>query len=81
MGPAAKMNQQASQPIGVFDSGFGGLTVVRELLNAMPGEDIIYLGDSARVPYGIKSPETIRRFAREDASFLNGFSPKLTVVA
>ncbi|HNX26778.1 MAG TPA: glutamate racemase [Phycisphaerae bacterium] len=75
------MNIQASQPIGVFDSGFGGLTVVRELLNAMPGEDIVYLGDSARVPYGIKSPETIRRFAREDTSFLNGFQPKLVVVA
>ena len=58
------------RPVGVFDSGLGGLTVVRELAGAMPAEDIVYLGDSARVPYGIKSPETIRRFALEDLSFL-----------
>jgi len=67
--------------IGVFDSGLGGLTVVGELARAMPGEDIVYLGDSARVPYGIKSLGTIRRFALEDATFLLGFSPKLIVVA
>jgi glutamate racemase len=71
----------ASKPIGVFDSGLGGLTVVRELLQAMPGEDIEYLGDSARVPYGIKSLETVRRFAREDAAFLIGKDPKMVVVA
>lgn len=69
------------RPIGVFDSGLGGLTVVSELSRLMPQEDIVYLGDSARVPYGIKSLETIRRFAREDASFLMRFSPKLIVVA
>lgn len=69
------------QPIGVFDSGLGGLTVVRELSSLLPGEDIVYLGDTARVPYGIKSPETIRRFAREDSSFLLRFSPKMIVVA
>ena len=68
-------------PIGVFDSGLGGLTVVRELLGAMPAERIVYLGDSARVPYGIKSLQTVRRFALEDASFLLRFSPKLIVVA
>jgi len=72
------MNEKA---IGVFDSGLGGLTVVREILAAMPGEDILYLGDSARVPYGIKSPETIRRFALEDAAFLLSKQPKLLVVA
>lgn len=67
--------------IGVFDSGLGGLTVVRELIDAMPAEDIVYLGDSARVPYGIKSLETVRRFALEDAAFLLRFSPKLIVSA
>jgi len=70
-----------TQPIAVFDSGLGGLTVVRSLAESMPGEDIVYLGDSARVPYGIKSLETIRRFALEDAAFLGRFAPKLLVVA
>jgi len=76
-------NEQPVQqrPVCVFDSGLGGLTVVRELYRAMPGEDIVYLGDSARVPYGIKSLETIRRFALEDAAFLMRFNPKLMVVA
>jgi len=69
------------RPVCVFDSGLGGLTVVRELMTAMPSEDIVYLGDSARVPYGIKSLDTVRRFALEDASFLMGHSPKLLVVA
>jgi len=68
-------------PIGVFDSGLGGLTVVRELLAAMPAEHVVYLGDSARVPYGTKSPETIRRFALQDLAFLLRFAPKLVVVA
>jgi len=69
------------RPIGVFDSGLGGLTVVRELRRAMGGEDIVYLGDSARVPYGIKSLATVRRFATEDAAFLMRHDPKLIVVA
>ncbi|MHC4295039.1 MAG: glutamate racemase [Planctomycetota bacterium] len=69
------------RPIGVFDSGLGGLTVVREIAAAMGGEDIVYLGDSARVPYGIKSLDTVRRFALEDATFLLRFDPKLIVVA
>lgn len=69
------------RPIGVFDSGLGGLTVVRELAKAMPGEDIVYLGDTARVPYGIKSPQTIRTFARQDAAFLLRHKPKMLVVA
>jgi glutamate racemase len=69
------------RPIGVFDSGLGGLTVVRELTEIMPAEDIVYLGDSARVPYGIKSLQTVRRFALEDMSFLLGFDPKMIVVA
>lgn len=69
------------RPIGVFDSGLGGLTVVGELRRLLPEEPVTYLGDSARVPYGIKSPETIRRFALEDARFLLGFGPKLLIVA
>ena len=50
-------------PLGVFDSGLGGLTVVRALREHCPGEDIVYLGDTARVPYGSRSPETIIRYA------------------
>ena len=52
------------KPIGVFDSGLGGLTVVRHLHRLLPGEDIVYFGDTARVPYGSKSPEAIVRFSR-----------------
>lgn len=74
-------NRQTDRPIGVFDSGLGGLTVVRELARVLPAEEIVYLGDSARVPYGIKSLETVRRFALEDAGFLLGFEPKMVVVA
>ncbi len=70
-----------SPPIGVFDSGLGGLTVVRELSAALPGESMVYLGDSARVPYGIKSLETVRQFALECTGFLLQFQPKLIVVA
>ena len=68
-------------PIGVFDSGLGGLTVVRQILRLMPGEDVVYLGDTARVPYGTKSPDTIRQFALQDARFLLRFAPKMIVVA
>jgi glutamate racemase len=69
------------RPIGVFDSGLGGLTVVAELSDVLGGEDVVYLGDSARVPYGIKSLETVRQFALQDAAFLAGFDPKLIVAA
>ncbi len=58
------------RPIGVFDSGLGGLTVVRWLLELMPGENIIYFGDTGRVPYGTRSENTIRRYTREDTAFL-----------
>jgi glutamate racemase len=67
--------------MGVFDSGLGGLTVVRELWRGLGGEDIVYLGDTARVPYGIKSLATVRRFALEDAAFLLSFGPKVIVAA
>jgi len=76
-----EVDNAAEGPIGVFDSGLGGLTVVRAITEALPGEAIVYLGDSARVPYGIKSLETVRRFALEDASFLLARDPKLIVVA
>lgn len=68
-------------PIGVFDSGVGGLTVVRQIRNLMPNESILYLGDTARVPYGTKSPETVIRFATEDAQFLIHRGVKAIVVA
>ena len=67
--------------IGVFDSGIGGLTVVREIMNLLPDEDIIYLGDTARVPYGIRSKETVRRYAVENTSFLLKQEIKMIVVA
>ncbi len=57
-------------PVGVFDSGVGGLTVVREIRRAFPAEDILYFGDTARVPYGNKSPETVIRYSREIGRFL-----------
>src|SRR5436309_14528262 len=57
-------------PIGIFDSGVGGLTVFREIARALPHQPLIYLGDSARVPYGNKSPETVRRYALQAAAHL-----------
>lgn len=68
-------------PIGVFDSGVGGLTVVRAILRYLPKESIVYFGDTARVPYGTKSRETIVKFALEDASFLISKGVKVIVVA
>ena len=59
-----------NRPIGVFDSGLGGLTAVRELQRLLPGEDIIYFGDTGRVPYGGRSRDTIIRYARQDVAFL-----------
>jgi glutamate racemase len=67
--------------IGVFDSGVGGLTVVREIVRQLPGEDIIYFGDTARVPYGTKSRETVIRFSIEDILFLLKHEVKLICVA
>lgn len=67
--------------IGIFDSGFGGLTVMNALREALPCENIIYFGDTARVPYGTKSPETILRYSIENASFLIDQNIKLLVVA
>ena len=67
--------------IGVFDSGIGGLTVLKEIMELLPGEDTIYLGDTARVPYGNKSKETVERYSLEIASFLLDMGIKVLVVA
>lgn len=67
--------------IGIFDSGVGGLTVMRALMKTMPEEDIIYFGDTARVPYGSKSKETIVRFSRQIVNFLRSRDVKAIVVA
>ncbi len=75
------MSHHNDRPIGVFDSGLGGLTVVRAIRKVLPSQDIVYLGDTARVPYGTKSETVIKRFAEEDVEFLRKFDVKLIVVA
>ena len=73
--------RESSKAIGVFDSGIGGLTVVREIIRRLPNEDIVYLGDTARLPYGTKSPGVVRGFARENLHFLKSRDVKMIVVA
>lgn len=68
-------------PIGIFDSGIGGLTVARAIHRLLPGESTIYVGDTARVPYGPKSPDTVRRYAREILDWLLDQDVKAVVVA
>ena len=68
-------------PIGVFDSGVGGLTVAREIMRQIPNEKIVYFGDTARVPYGSKSKDTIIRFSRQIVHFLKTKGVKAVVVA
>ena len=75
------MNRSTDQAIGVFDSGIGGLTVVRSLMERLPFENIIYFGDTARVPYGIKSVETINHYALQITKFLLKKNVKLLIVA
>ena len=70
-----------TRPIGVFDSGLGGLTAMRQLRQRMPCETILYFGDTSRVPYGNRSPETILRYARQDLRFLRTFDPKAVLIA
>ena len=70
-----------SAPIGVFDSGLGGLTVAHAIMRQLPSESLIYFGDTARVPYGPKSPETVRRYSREIAAYLLEQGVKAIVVA
>lgn len=67
--------------IGIFDSGLGGLTVVKELQKALPGKGIVYFGDTARMPYGTKGPEVIRRYAAENARFLVSKGAKAIIIA
>lgn len=74
------MNKK-DRPIGVFDSGIGGLTVLKEIIKEMPNESTIYLGDTARVPYGIRSPDTVTRYSLENTHFLSSKDIKLLVVA
>ncbi len=71
----------SSAPIGVFDSGIGGLTVVREILRLMPDEDLVYFGDTARVPYGNKSAATVQHYARQIVRFLRTRNVKAVVIA
>ena len=72
---------KTERPIAVFDSGIGGLIVVRALRRALPGESIVYLGDTARVPYGPKSHNTIERYVLQAGEFLQRCEPKLVVIA
>jgi glutamate racemase len=71
----------SSSSIGIFDSGFGGLTVMKAIRASLPHENIIYFGDTAHLPYGNKSPETIRRYAQESVAFLKELGIKILVVA
>ena len=68
------------RPIGFFDSGFGGLTVMKKFVELLPQENLIYLGDTARLPYGNKSPETVASFALENGTFLMKKGIKLLMI-
>ena len=68
-------------PIGVFDSGVGGLTVAREIMRQIPNERIVYFGDTARVPYGSKSKETVTKYSRQIVRFLETQNVKAIVIA
>lgn len=70
-----------NRPIGVFDSGLGGLSVVKELKRVLPNENIVYFGDTGRIPYGTKSPETVIKYARQDEQFLLNFDVKVIIAA
>ena len=76
-----EINALREAPIGVFDSGVGGLTVVREIMRQIPNEKIVYFGDTARVPYGSKSKETVTRYSRQIVRFLQTKQVKAIVVA
>ena len=81
MGQINKELMHKDAPIGIFDSGVGGLTVVREIMRQIPNEKIIYFGDTARVPYGSKSQETVTRYSEQIVRFLKSFGVKTIVVA
>ena len=73
--------ERNKRPIGVFDSGLGGLTCMRELMRVLPHEDIIYLGDTGRVPYGTRSNDTMIKYTMQDIAFLKKFDVKYIVIA
>lgn len=75
------MKVNSESPIGVFDSGIGGLTVVKELMNILPNENIVYFGDTARVPYGNKSERTIKEYSIQNTKFLLSKNVKMIVIA
>lgn len=75
------MSSDRDRSIGVFDSGIGGLTVAREIFHVLPNESVLYFGDTARVPYGSKSPDTVLRYSREAAAFLTSRGVKMIVIA
>ena len=70
-----------NRPIGIFDSGLGGLTCVKTVTEIMPNEDIIYFGDTGRVPYGTKSTDTLVKYVKQDISFLESFNIKFIIIA
>ena len=74
-------NENTAAPIGVFDSGVGGLTVLKAIREAMPAENFVYLGDTARLPYGTKSPTSIARYAAQATAKLLEYDIKMLVVA
>jgi glutamate racemase len=74
-------NDHRNKAIGVFDSGIGGLTVAKEIFRLLPNEDVVYFGDTGRFPYGPRSPEIVRKFARQDVNFLLEQGVKFIVVA
>ena len=70
-----------NRPIGIFDSGLGGLSVVKDFIDLMPNENIVYFGDTGRVPYGTKSRETILKYAKQDEAFLLSNDVKMIIAA
>ena len=80
-GTKQTMNVKKTAPVGVFDSGVGGLTVVREIMRQLPNENLVYFGDTARVPYGSKSKDTIIRYSRQIIEFLKTNDVKAIVIA
>ena len=75
------MEDSSNQAIGVFDSGLGGLTVLKEIVRLLPHENTVYFGDSGRTPYGSKSADTVRRYARQNTRFLLSQGVKMVVIA
>lgn len=70
-----------NRPIGVFDSGLGGLTAVKQIMKEFPKESVVYFGDTGRVPYGTRSAETILQYTRDDINFVRGFDVKMIIIA